>query len=102
MSDDLLIKYLLRETSPEEDIELSHWLAEDPENRKEFERFELIWKESKNLEQKSTVDPDAGAVMPAFGVADVADHLVQLGDGFGLGRLIHPVELRYPFAEHVA
>jgi len=62
MSDDLLIKYLLRETSPEEDIELSHWLAEDPENRKEFERFELIWKESKNLEQKSTVDPDAAWV----------------------------------------
>lgn len=58
MSDDLLIKYLLRETSPEEDIELSHWLAEDPENRKEFERFELIWKESKNLEQKSKVDPE--------------------------------------------
>jgi len=59
MSDDLLIKYLLRETSPEEDLALSQWLAEDPENRKEFERFELIWKESKNLEQKSTVDPDA-------------------------------------------
>ncbi|MDP3466703.1 MAG: FecR domain-containing protein [Daejeonella sp.] len=62
MSDDLLIKYLLRETSPEEDIELSHWLAEDSENRKEFERFELIWNESKKLEQNSTVDPEAAWV----------------------------------------
>ncbi|HQS53357.1 MAG TPA: FecR domain-containing protein, partial [Daejeonella sp.] len=59
MSDDLLIKYLLRETSPEEDIELSRWLAEDPENRNEFARFELIWNESKKLGQKSTVDPEA-------------------------------------------
>lgn len=59
MSDDLLIKYLLRETSPEEDIELSRWLAEDPENRNEFARFELIWNESKKLEQKSTVDTEA-------------------------------------------
>ncbi len=58
MSDDLLIKYLLRETSPEEDIELSRWLAEDPENRKEFARFELIWNESKKLENKSTIDPE--------------------------------------------
>jgi len=62
MSDDLLIKYLLRETSPEEDIELSRWLAEDPENRKEFSRFELIWNQSKNLERKSTVDPEAAWV----------------------------------------
>jgi len=62
MSDDLLIKYLLRETSPEEDIELSRWLAEDPENRKEFSRFELIWNQSKNLEKKSTVDPEAAWV----------------------------------------
>jgi len=82
MSDDLLIKYLLRETSPEEDIELSHWLAEDPENRKEFERFELIWKESKNLEQKSTVDPEAAWVkfkeqIPAAGPEDVFRPIVN-------------------------
>jgi transmembrane sensor len=76
MSDDLLIKYLLRETSPEEDIELSHWLAEDPENRKEFERFELIWNESKNLEQKSTVDPEAAWVKFKEQVPDAAPKAV--------------------------
>ncbi|MFA6946527.1 MAG: FecR domain-containing protein [Pedobacter sp.] len=62
MSDDLLIKYLLRETSPEEDMEVSMWLSDDPENRNEFLLFERIWKQSKDLEPKSTVDPEAAWV----------------------------------------
>ena len=56
MSDDLLIKFLLKETSPEEDVQVQGWLAEDPENQKEFSRFELIWNSSKDLELESTVD----------------------------------------------
>lgn len=58
MSDDLLIKFLLKETHPEEDIQVEQWLAKDPENRKEFERFALIWKESKKLESESKADPE--------------------------------------------
>ena len=76
MSDDLLIKYLLRETSPEEDLALSQWLAEDPENRKEFARFELIWNESKNLEQKITVDPEAAWVKFKEQIPDAAPKAV--------------------------
>lgn len=58
MSDDLLIKYLLKETSLEENAEVTRWLVADPENQKEFLRFELIWNESKKLELKSKADPD--------------------------------------------
>jgi ferric-dicitrate binding protein FerR (iron transport regulator) len=58
MSDDLLIKFLLKETDPEEDAEVQQWLAKDPENRKEFERFELIWNQSKILESESKADPE--------------------------------------------
>ena len=58
MSDDLLIKFLLRETDPKEDEQVRHWLSEDPENIREFERFELIWNKSKQLESESRVDPE--------------------------------------------
>lgn len=58
MSDDLLIKFLLRETSPEEDAQVSDWLAADPENQKEFARFERIWNSSKSLERESNADPE--------------------------------------------
>lgn len=58
MSDDLLIKFLLRETDPKEDEQVRQWLSEDPENLREFERFELIWSKSKQLESESSVDPE--------------------------------------------
>lgn len=58
MSDDLLIKFLLRETDPKEDEQVRQWLSEDPENLREFERFELIWNKSKQLESESRVDPE--------------------------------------------
>ncbi len=50
MNDDLLIKFLLKETTPEEDVQVLDWIALSDENQKEFARFELIWNSSKKLE----------------------------------------------------
>ena len=58
MNDDLIIKYLVNETSPEEEAQIREWISSDPENAKEFSRFELIWLSSKNLEEISNKDPD--------------------------------------------
>jgi transmembrane sensor len=57
MNDDLLIKYLLEEADAGEREQVKSWLAASDENRKEFERFELIWNRSKELEQVSNADP---------------------------------------------
>jgi transmembrane sensor len=58
MNDDLLIKFLLKETIPEEDVQVREWTAASVENQKEFERFELIWNSSKKLELESSADPN--------------------------------------------
>jgi ferric-dicitrate binding protein FerR (iron transport regulator) len=56
MNDDLLIKYLLKETTEEENREVQDWLAADSLNQKHFNDFELIWQQSKNLTITSTID----------------------------------------------
>lgn len=58
MNDDLIIKYLLKEASTEEEAQVREWISSKPENEKEFSRFELIWNSSKKLEQKSDADPE--------------------------------------------
>lgn len=47
VNDDLLVKYLLGETRPEEVGAVEGWLAAAPANRRYFEHFQLIWEESK-------------------------------------------------------
>ena len=47
--DDLLVKYLLEETSPEETRLVEQWLSADPANRHLYEHFRLIWNESRHL-----------------------------------------------------
>ncbi|MBS1771913.1 MAG: FecR domain-containing protein [Bacteroidetes bacterium] len=59
ISDDLLVKYLLQEASPEERLHVEQWLSADEANEKQFQHFLLIWDESKKLEKVSTVDTDA-------------------------------------------
>lgn len=43
---DLLVKYLLGETNPQEAFWVRDWLAADPEHQKQFEQIKLIWEES--------------------------------------------------------
>ncbi len=59
MNDDLIIKYLLKEASPEEEAQVREWISASLENEKEFSRFELIWNSSKKLEQNTDADPEA-------------------------------------------
>ncbi|MFA6275834.1 MAG: FecR domain-containing protein [Pedobacter sp.] len=56
MNDELLIKFLLKETSEEENAEVQRWLSMDTENATYFAQFEKIWNASGSLKEKTTVD----------------------------------------------
>lgn len=58
MSDELLIKFLLKEASPEEDRYVNRWLGENQANRKKFEQFKTIWDTSKQLSQQNPINED--------------------------------------------
>ena len=59
--EDLLVKHLLGETSPEEQASVTAWLAADAANRHYFEHFRIIWRESRNLgaNEVQSLDDDA-------------------------------------------
>lgn len=52
----MLIKFLLKETSPEEDLYVKEWIAVDSNNRKKFEAFKLIWDTSEQIALENTID----------------------------------------------
>lgn len=56
--DDVLVKYLLGEATPQEQEEVQQWIAASPDNARYFEHFRLIWDESKKLAASSTVNVD--------------------------------------------
>lgn len=58
IDDELLVKYLLGEANSREQAEVQEWIQLNSSNRKYFEHFELIWKQSKKLEAQSTVNVD--------------------------------------------
>lgn len=55
INDDLLVKYLLGETTLAENKQVEAWIAEAPGNRRYFEHFKLIWDSSRELAAQSTV-----------------------------------------------
>ena len=59
ITDDILVKYLLHETTAEENTQVEQWKAESAINQKHFDQFRHIWEESKKLAAKSTVDEHA-------------------------------------------
>ncbi|MBC8052290.1 MAG: FecR domain-containing protein [Sphingobacteriaceae bacterium] len=59
MDEELLIKFLLGETSSEENEQVDQWIAASPSNKKRFEQVKLIWNTSKNLASTSTIDEHA-------------------------------------------
>ncbi len=59
INDDLLVKYLLGETSEEEIKNIDQWLAENEDNRIYFEQFKKIWTESRKLGKETDVDEEA-------------------------------------------
>jgi transmembrane sensor len=59
INDDLLVKYLLKETSPEENKGVEQWLEASDANRIYFGQFKSVWEESKNLAAVSEVNEEA-------------------------------------------
>jgi ferric-dicitrate binding protein FerR (iron transport regulator) len=47
--EDLLVKYLLQEASPEERRTVDEWLAADPANQRHYDQLLLIWENSLRL-----------------------------------------------------
>ena len=56
MTDELLIKFLLNETSEAESRLVRDWIAASPANLNHYSQFEKIWKTSKNLAANRPVD----------------------------------------------
>jgi len=56
ISDDLLVKYMLGEATEEERLMVEAWINNNAANKKQYEDFETIWQESKQLAAISTVD----------------------------------------------
>ncbi len=58
INDELLVKYLLGEATPEEQQQVEGWISRSEENQRHFDHFKLIWDQSKEIAAKSTVDTD--------------------------------------------
>ncbi|MCR6718876.1 MAG: hypothetical protein NVV59_00995 [Chitinophagaceae bacterium] len=59
MTDDLLVKYLLGEVSPQEQHQVKSWVEASVDNRKYLESLERVWQQSHQLAMESKVDADA-------------------------------------------
>lgn len=58
ISDDILVKYLLGETSELEAAQVNQWINLDENNEKYFNQFKLIWEESKKTTLPSALNED--------------------------------------------
>lgn len=56
MTDELLIKFLLKESSEEENQKVENWLNIDEANKKHFTQLETIWQLSNTLKSESKRD----------------------------------------------
>jgi ferric-dicitrate binding protein FerR (iron transport regulator) len=56
IDDDLLVKHLLGEASPEEEKAVNEWMNENATNREYYNQFKKIWDQSKAIAAESTVD----------------------------------------------
>ncbi len=59
IDDELLVKYLLGESSSKENIEVEEWIMHSTGNKKYYDDFKMIWDESKQFAYTSTVDEEA-------------------------------------------
>lgn len=54
--DELLVKYLLQEATPEEKKQVEKWLAESDANKKQLAQLEQLWMESRKIAAASETD----------------------------------------------
>ena len=57
--DEILVKYLLGETSEKEEQMVKSWIAESVENEKHYTHYKLIWEESRKLGLTGHIDENA-------------------------------------------
>jgi transmembrane sensor len=62
--DDLLIKYVLGEATPEERVLVDQWLAADGGNRAQYEQFRMLWSISRQT--AAPVTRNSGAALQRF------------------------------------
>jgi transmembrane sensor len=60
--DDLLIKYLLAEASPDERVRVEQWLDADAANQARFEQFKAVW----GISRRTATTPVPQDVQPAL------------------------------------
>lgn len=58
MIDDLLVKHLLGETSPEEQQQVEEWLAGSPDHVLYFSQLRQVWESSRQLASESLADEE--------------------------------------------
>ncbi|PTT00542.1 hypothetical protein DBR11_09660 [Pedobacter sp. HMWF019] len=59
MKEDLLIKYVAGECSPEEKSMILQWAAEDAEHQKRLDGLVFVWDSTKNIMQHTSIDAQA-------------------------------------------
>lgn len=107
MNDDLLIKFLLKETSKEESISVQNWLNASPSNKNYFLQFEKIWTSSKNLSAQSEISEEdawlrfkertnimqaaTGKLKPKYNWLKIAASFILIAAGWSVYTLLSPV-----------
>src|SRR6185436_16226808 len=56
IDDDMLVKYLLGEASPEEEQVVIEWMKENETHQEYYNQFKKIWDQSKALASGSSID----------------------------------------------
>ncbi|MEQ7801773.1 FecR family protein [Pedobacter sp. ASV1-7] len=107
MTDELLIKFLLKETAEDEHISVQNWINASPANKEHFTKFEKIWNSSKNLSTKKDISeieawerfkqkahvqqPEIIKIKPNFGWLKIAAVLFVIAASWSLYQILSPV-----------
>ena len=59
ITDDLLVKFMLGEALPAEEVQVNEWLLSSEKNQHYFQQFKTIWEESKELAVHIPIDEKA-------------------------------------------
>lgn len=107
MTDELLIKFLLKETTEDERISVQNWMNASPANKAHFIKFEKIWDSSKSLSPKKDIteidawerfkqkahaqQPEVIKMKPNFSWLKIAAVLFVAAASWSLYQILSPV-----------
>ncbi|MFA4868532.1 MAG: FecR family protein [Pedobacter sp.] len=107
MTDELLIKFLLKETTEDEHISVQNWMNASPANKAHFIKLEKIWDSSKNLSTKKDIseieawerfkqkahkkEPEIINIKPSFSWLKIAAMLFVVAASWSLYEILSPV-----------